>query len=171
MTALMAVIVLLAGGCVREPEQTEKVRIGDQLPDFEVTLSDGRTVSTRTLAGKCGAIIFFNTSCQDCRREFPEMQRQYEACAPLGAEVICISREESAESVAAYWGAAGLTIPYAACEDRRIYSLFAISGIPRVYVFDGGGRVVAQEMSALRSLAAGHAAEPRTEPRTPRDFK
>ncbi len=47
--------------------------------------------------------------------------------------MLAISREENEESVAAYWAANGLLIPYSPQEDRRIYNLFATSIIPRIY--------------------------------------
>ena len=43
------------------------------------------------------------------------------------------------ESVAAYWKEQGLSIPYSAQTDRRIYNLFASSIIPRTYFCSADG--------------------------------
>ena len=53
--------------------------------------------------------------------------------------IICISRGQSAESVAQYWEQASLTLPYSAQDNRDIYHLFANQGIPRIYVVDREG--------------------------------
>ena len=50
-----------------------------------------------------------------------------------GFQMVAISRAEDAESVAAYWKENGLSMPYSAQTDRRVYELFASSLIPRVY--------------------------------------
>lgn len=121
-------------------EAVEGVEVGDALPDFTVTLSDGAQVSPSTLSGKVSVIVFFNTTCKDCQRELPLVQRVYE---DEGDEVnfVCISREQSAVDVAAYWGAQSLTLPYSAQTDRSVYNLFASATIPRVYVTDADGIV------------------------------
>ena len=51
---------------------------------------------------------------------------------------ICIAREEGEADIVAYWEANHLTLPVSPQPDRRIYSLFASVGIPRVfYARDG----------------------------------
>ena len=55
--------------------------------------------------------------------------------------MIAIAREESAPEIAAYWQANALSIPYSPQSDRRIFSLFASSTIPRVYICSPSGIV------------------------------
>ncbi len=114
---------------------------GHSLPQFSVTTNDGKRISTDSLRGKTSIIVFFNTSCRDCRRELPLLQRlQREQGDNL--HILCISRAEKAESVLRFWQQEALTLPFSAQSDREVYHLFARRGIPKVYIADAGGKVV-----------------------------
>ena len=126
-------------------EVTEYVKVGDRVPAFsvETVLTDGSTAmfSTARLTGET-VIVLFNTSCGDCQRELPRMNDYYlQHCGDKGFQMVAISREEGAESVAAYWKEQGLSIPYSAQTDRRIYNLFASSVIPRTYFCSADGTI------------------------------
>ena len=142
VASLVAVCLLVAAlfaGCVTDaaPEPPRSLGAGDRCPYFEVVLDDGRAVSTSSLAGRRVMIVFFNTSCADCRRELPEIQRVADGLGDDGSgvpRVLCVSRGEGAGSVAAYWRDNGLTMPYSAQTDAAVYREFATSVIPRVYI-------------------------------------
>ena len=124
-------------------EVREYVKVGERVPTFsvETVLADGSTAtfSTARLTGET-VIVLFNTSCGDCQRELPRMNDYYlQHCGDKGFQMVAISREEGAESVAAYWKEQGLSIPYSAQTDRRIYNLFASSIIPRTYFCSADG--------------------------------
>ena len=135
--------LFLLPACVNEtPDGADPVTVGMRVPRFEVTTLDGDVFSTRgDLTGEM-MIIFFNTECPDCERELPLVQQYYDRTLTIPADrrtrLICISREENARSVSDYWHQHDFTMPVAACDDRAVYSLFAISGIPRVYTIRDG---------------------------------
>lgn len=143
-------MALLALSCntVNDGDDTnvkEYVKVGDRVPVFSVDVvdSEGRTsvFSTARLTGET-VIVLFNTSCGDCRRELPQLNAYYLAHRhDKGFQMVAIAREESAESIAAYWQAQGFEIPYSPQPDRRIYNLFASSIIPRVYYCTADGIV------------------------------
>lgn len=137
--AVCIFLALICAGCVDEPEGS-LLAVGDDLPHFSVTLSGGTEVTSEQLAAQGGIILFFNTGCEDCRRELPLWQKYYEA---THCNIVCISREEDAASVSDYWRLHHLTMPRSAQSDRRIYSLFAITGIPRAYAIAPPGRISA----------------------------
>ena len=120
-----------------EDDAKEYVKVGDHVPLFsvETVLADGSTAvfSTAQLTGET-VIVLFHTGCQDCQRELPRLNAYYlRHRSEPGFQMVAISREEGAESIAAFWQAQNLSIPYSAQADRRIYNLFASSVIPRVY--------------------------------------
>ncbi len=139
------VITLSMTGCITEKSHGagDIVLVGDKLPDFEALMYDGSTVKTSDLAGTTSLIIFFDTDCKDCRATLPEVERLYREIG-IGAgdgsseetRFVSISRGEDAETVAAYWGGNGLTLPFSATGDRKIYDLFATNTVPRVYISD-----------------------------------
>lgn len=127
-----------------DEEQTERIKVGDRVPTFSLTVENGgqvRTFSTARLTGET-VIVFFNTSCSDCQRDLPLLNAYYlKHKDEEGFQMVAISREEGDASVAAYWEANHLQIPYFAQTDRRIYNLFATSIIPRVYFCGADGIV------------------------------
>ena len=125
-------IILFVSSCVTDNEPRELVGAGSKLPQFTVVTSAGDTVSSESLIGHESVITFFNTSCGDCRREFPRLQQAMEEHPEV--TFLCIAREEADSTIAAYWKANGLTLPYSPQPDRKVYSLFATAGIPRTYV-------------------------------------
>ena len=127
-----------------DEEQTERIKVGDRVPTFSLTVENGgqvRSFSTARLTGET-VIVFFNTTCPDCQRDLPLLNDYYlKHKDEEGFQMVAISREEGDASVAAFWAANGLSIPYFAQTDRRIYNLFATSIIPRVYFCGADGIV------------------------------
>lgn len=145
-------LALLLSGCViddhEEPASSDDgsiIRVGDHLPSFSVEVVDGSgnyTFSSDALTGPT-VIVFFNTSCSDCQRELPVLNDYYlRHRQEPGFQMVAIAREESEESIAAYWVQHNLSIPYSPQKDRRIYSLFATQYIPRVYLCSSQGVVL-----------------------------
>lgn len=141
MSRLGFVLLMWLGciSCIRENvgESIRYVQPGDRLPDFTVELSDGTILSRHSLAGRVSVLVFFHTECPDCQQELPVIQDLYEHFqGDNRVKIACISREESADDVAVYWQQHGLTLPYSAQSDRKVYGLFSKEGIPLVYISD-----------------------------------
>ena len=134
-----AVCVLV--GCVvdgsgDEGDDTSLIGVGDRLPSFSVEVVDstGRhSFSSDALIGRA-VIVFFNTGCSDCQRELPVLNDYYlRHRSEPGLQMVAIAREETEESIQAFWQSQSLSIPYSPQSDRRVYNLFATATIPRVY--------------------------------------
>lgn len=140
---LLAAVTLsfLASSCITDENDVvveDRVVVGDSLPEFEVSMSDGTTVSTLSLCEGVSLILFFHTSCPDCQQVIPIVQQIYDEYLPQGVGFAAISREEEADTIASYWEAHGITFPYSAQTTRAIYELFATSRIPRIYICKEG---------------------------------
>ena len=126
-------------------ESEELVKVGDRLPSFSVDVTDGDShyvFSSDHLTGRT-MIVFFNTGCSDCQRELPVLNDYYlRHQSEPGFQMVAIAREESAESIADYWQAHHLSIPYSPQSDRQIYNLFATMFIPRAYLTSTNGQVI-----------------------------
>ena len=152
MLVRLLLLPWLLVGCVvdehsdeEDPDVSSIVRVGDLLPDFSVEVIDG---SSRTLFNNKGllgttVIVFFHTSCIDCQRELPELNDYYlRHRLDPGFQMVAIAREESEESIAAYWQQHNLSIPFSPQADRQIYNLFATKFIPRAYLCSNQGIVL-----------------------------
>lgn len=134
----LLITCVLSSGCISDHEEPEwSLSAGDILPDFSVVTTEGRRVSASDSYTSPMVIIFFNTGCKDCREELPVIQKEYEQNLQLPADeqsqYICISREEGEGDVRKFWEEYNLTLPVSAQNDRHVYSMFASSGIPRIY--------------------------------------
>lgn len=140
--AAAALLVPAVPAATERKRSADGIEVGDTLPDFFVRLTDGNGLHSRDLRRNTAVLVFFHTSCGDCRRELPEidaLQRE----APRGVRFLCISRADSLHRVREFWNSRGLTLPVAAEPTRRIYCLFARNVIPRIYVCAPGGRITA----------------------------
>ena len=128
-------------GCVTEDVEPEKsLGVGDAVPRFAVTLNDGSVFDYSVMQQHPCVVVFFDTSCPDCRAALPIVQSvsQHEAVASQGIRFVCIARAEGEASIASFWSASHLSLPYSPQSDRSVYNLFANSVIPRIYVTTPG---------------------------------
>ena len=141
MKRILFVLIMLAvlTGCIKEKQTGADLKVGDRLPDFEVVMDDGTVVTDEILSESVSVVMFFHTSCPDCRQVLPHMQKIYDEYASAGVRIVLISREDSKESVESFWRENGLKMPYSAQNDRKVYEKFAATRIPRVYVNEKGG--------------------------------
>ena len=131
--------ILIVSSCIKDKPKGSDLKVGDRIPDFEVVMNDGTIVSDEGLAGSVSVVMFFHTSCPDCRQALPRMQQIYDEYASKGVAFALISREDVESDVEAYWEEQGLEMPYSAQNDRKVYEQFASSRIPRIYINDRNG--------------------------------
>lgn len=139
LVSVIVSAVICLSGCINEETEVLELETGDGLPDFRVEMSDGSIVSDESLKGRVSCVVFFHTTCPDCQKTLPVIQDIYEAYADKGVGFTLISREQPKDEIDAFWNEKGLNMPYSAQTDRKIYSKFAQSRIPRVYICDKDG--------------------------------
>lgn len=159
LNSLFVILLCFVAGicvvsCIGEEgssQQVELVQVGDRVPEFEVSLSDGRTFSTRTLSDDVKVIAFFDTKCTDCQRFLPvyqsfvdELRVQDGKMEGVSVRCCALARDESAVTVGTYWNKYDLTLPYYASGNRALYHRFARAVVPRVYVVNSRGVVTAK---------------------------
>ena len=135
---LTLLVLMFFCSCISdEPAQEGNLVVGDPLPTFHVTMNDGSTVCTADLLGGVSVIVFFSVECGDCRTELPEVQRLWDLHP--GVPVVLIARENTEEQISSFWQQERFTMIYSPQSDRKVYSLFASSRIPRIYISDAQG--------------------------------
>lgn len=144
LTKVMAVFsglitaVLMTACVYDDPQEEFELAPGDRIPDFSVTMNDGTVVTGESLRHGVALIMFFHSDCPDCRGTLPSVQRLYDEFNGNGVSFALISRGELAEPITAYWEEQAYNMPFSAQPDRKIYTLFASSRVPRVYVCKDG---------------------------------
>ena len=113
------------------------VLVGDSVPAFSVTLQSGEVLSESFWREGHIVLVFFNTTCSDCRKELPLIQELMQTHGTRYT-FVAIGRQQDHEAASRFWQESGLTLPYAIDADRSIFSRFARIGIPRIYVIRDG---------------------------------
>ena len=128
----------MISACIKERPTGADLKIGNMLPDCEVTMNDWSVVTDDDLMEGLSVIMFFHTSCPDCQKALPVVQKIYDEYASKGVPFVLISREEVQQDIEFFWKREGLEMPFSAQETREVYELFARTRIPRIYISKDG---------------------------------
>jgi len=116
-----------------------------QKADFTLTDLQGKTWHLRDLQGKVVLVNFWATWCPPCRKEMPDLQALYDKYKDQGFVVLAISDEEQAK-VAPFIAEKNISYPVMLDPGRKVNELFQVEGIPKSFVYDREGKLVAQSI-------------------------
>lgn len=113
--------------------------------DFTLNDIDGKTWTRSSLRGKVVLVNFWATWCPPCRKEMPDIQALYERFKSKGLVVLAISDEESGV-VRSFVGEHKFSFPILLDPGRKVNERYHVDGIPKSFVYDRGGKLVAQSI-------------------------
>jgi peroxiredoxin len=114
-------------------------------PDFTLADISGRTWTFSDLRGKVVLINFWATWCPPCRKEMPDLETLYERFRGKGFVVLAISDEEAAK-VEPFIRERKISFPVVLDHGRKMNEMFVVEGIPKSFVYDRQGKLVAQSI-------------------------
>jgi peroxiredoxin len=118
---------------------------GRQAADFTLTDLQGKTWSLRELKGKVVLVNFWATWCPPCRKEMPDLNALYQRFKDQGFVILAISDEE-ADKVRPFIAERKISYPVMLDPGRKVNELFQVEGIPKSFVYDREGKLVAQSI-------------------------
>ena len=129
------------------PEEYEfKAKIGDTIPDFCLTLINGKKISSSEWAGKVVLLQFTASWCGVCRQEIPFIQRDIWLKHKRNSNFLLfgVDRDEPVEKVKRYQKEMNISYPLAVDQDAEVFGLFADkrAGVTRNVLIDGSGKIV-----------------------------
>jgi len=116
-----------------------------QKADFTLTDLQGKTWSLRELKGKVVLVNFWATWCPPCRKEMPDLNTLYQRFKDQGFVILAISDEE-ADKVKPFIAESNISYPILLDPGRKVNELFQVQGIPKSFVYDREGKLVAQSI-------------------------
>ena len=122
------------------------VKIGQQLPDFEMTLADGKTVKTSDLKGKVVMLQFTASWCSVCRKEMPHIEKDIwqKHKSNKNFALYGIDLDEPLDKVKKFAEDIKVTYPLALDPGGKIFYTFAEknAGVTRNVIVDKTGKIV-----------------------------
>jgi peroxiredoxin len=104
-----------------------------------------KTWTLSDLRGKVVLVNFWATWCPPCRKEMPDLETLYERFGPQGLVILGISDEE-ASKVEPFIRERRVTFPILLDPGRKVNETFVVEGIPKSFVYDRDGKLVAQSI-------------------------
>jgi len=113
--------------------------------DFTLKDLTGKAWMLSELRGKVVLVNFWATWCPPCRKEMPDLEALYERFGPQGLVILGISDEEAAK-VEPFIRERKVTFPVLLDPGREVNEAFVVEGIPKSFVYDRVGKLVAQSI-------------------------
>jgi peroxiredoxin len=116
-----------------------------QQADFTLQELNGKNWTLKEQHGKVVVLNFWATWCPPCRKEMPDLETLYQQFKEQGLLVLAIS-DEDAGKVKPFVAQQKVTYPILLDPGRKVNDLFQIEGIPKTFVYDRNGKLVAQSI-------------------------
>ncbi len=159
LSILLAALFL--SGCVAGGEpKLKSLPVGTPMPVFSVDNGD-EVVSNDDLAGKRTLIVFFRTTCPDCKRELPLIETAYKAVsAQEDFRLVAVTMENNADTVVPeYWTNNGFTMPWYIDDYGTAFSSFEIERVPSLYLFGSDGKVAFAAIETFKNYGISTAGD------------
>lgn len=130
-----------------------KIKIGEEIPDFEVTSIDNNNVkfSKTSMLGKVYLIDFWATWCGPCVSEMETLHKAYAKFKDKGFEILSLSLDQNSEEVIKFrkdqWKMPWLNSFIGDLEGRKVADKFEVIGIPKPLLISAEGKILETEMN------------------------
>src|ERR1035441_8531133 len=117
-------------------------------PEFTLKDLSGKSWTFSELRGKVVLVNFWATWCPPCRKEMPDLEALYARFGAQGFVVLGISDEEAGK-VEPFVRERKVSFPVLLDVGRKVNEMFVVEGIPKSFVYDRDGRLVAQSIDKI----------------------
>jgi thiol-disulfide isomerase/thioredoxin len=125
--------------------QLEKDDQAREQADFTLNDLQGKSWTLKSLPEKVVLVNFWATWCPPCRKEMPDLDALYQRFKEKGLVILAISDEE-VDKVKSYLAEKPVAYSILLDPGRKVNDLFRINGIPKSFVYDRNGKLVAQSI-------------------------
>ena len=116
-----------------------------QQADFTLAELNGKSWTLKELRGKVVLVNFWATWCPPCRKEMPDLETLYREFKDQNFVILAIS-DEDAGKVKPFVAKQKVTYPILLDPGRKVHELFEVVGIPKTFIYDRDGKLVAQSI-------------------------
>lgn len=145
-SAALLAICCTAQSCISEPgedsDQSTIVAIGDEAPDFTVEMTDSRQITLSDLRGSVVMLYFWSADCPMCQEEMRVVQHAViDRIAGKQIHYLPIARDGRRDAIEKFCRDYGCDFAVGLDPDRAIYTLYATSFVPRMFIIDRDGTI------------------------------
>jgi len=125
-------------------------------PQWSTTFLDGTEVSSKTLEGKIGVLVYWATWCAPCREEIPDLIELRQQFNPKEVSIIGVSVDSPGKDLPPFIEARGINYDIARHNESLEEAFGPVRYIPTMFIIDKDGTVAYQHTgivgkSAIRS--------------------
>lgn len=135
-----------AATAVQADERGYIVKVGDQVPDFDLQMLDGTTLNIKELQGKVVMLQFTASWCSVCRKEMPHIESEIWQKLKDNPEFALygIDLKETPEVTADFAKAIPVTYPLTLDPEGERFALFCDkgAGVTRNIILDRTGKII-----------------------------
>lgn len=145
---LVACLVMQISFGQEKMDSTNRLKVGQDMPEFTLRSIDGKIVTSDDMYGKVVLINFFATWCPPCNKELPLVESDIWAKYKDNKDfmLVIVDREEKSEVVKPFVEKKKWSMPFYLDEKKEVYLKFATKFIPRNYLFDKQSRLILTSM-------------------------
>ena len=129
--------------------ELESLNIGQKAPEFEAQTIHGEYVSLESLEGNYVLMEFWATWCGPCMPEIPHLKTLHEKYHDSNFIVLGFSLDRDRGTLTRYIEEERMEWPQIYLEDGwdgELARQFNVSGIPRMYLLDPEGTIIARDL-------------------------
>lgn len=135
---------------IRQMMDLKPVSVGHKAPDFTIPGIDNKPIKLADFRGKYVMLDFWASWCVPCRRENPNVVKQYAIYKPLGLNILGISLDQDKSKWAQAVNADKLTWNHGS--DLKNFEgaterLYHVEAIPSNFIIDPQGIIVAKNIT------------------------
>jgi len=123
------------------PASAADIAPGASAPDFQLTSSDGKTVSLSSLKGQVVLINFWASWCGPCRQEMPLLDQIYRHYQPAGFTLLGVNVEPSATDARKFLKTTPVSFPILYDPKSQVSKLYQVPGMPSTIIVDRNGTI------------------------------
>jgi cytochrome c biogenesis protein CcmG/thiol:disulfide interchange protein DsbE len=142
VTAVVAVVILLATGLGRDPSAPASPLVGRAAPGFTLAQLDGPPFTLATLQGQVVVINFWASWCAECHTEQSALNETWQQFRASGVVVVGVNFQDTSSEARDYVRTAGVSYPVVEDSDSRAALAYGVRGIPETFIVDRSGRIV-----------------------------
>lgn len=133
----------------RKVDEMGSVSIGGTAPDFKAQTPEGKELSLYDLRGHVVLLDFWASWCGPCMAEMPNVKGIYKKYHDKGLEVLGVSLDSQKEPWVNAIQKHELNWHHVSTLNKfdcPIAKHFHVTGIPRMYILDKAGKIIAQDL-------------------------